>query len=69
MYGLLSERQKDILNDSGDLKTSANCIIGITCAVCKSEEASKANVYGTYNVIYQGNTSNDNVVPVSITRN
>lgn len=54
---------------NGDLKTSANCIIGITCAVCKSEVASKANVYGTYNVIYQGNTNNDNIVPVSITRN
>lgn len=54
---------------TGDLKTSANCIIGITCAVCKSEEVTKASTYGTYNVIYQGNTNNDTKVPVSITRN
>lgn len=54
---------------TGNLATSANCIIGITCAVCKSEEATKANVYGTYNVIYQANTNNDNIVPVSFTRN
>lgn len=54
---------------TGNLATSANCIIGITCAVCKSEEATKANVYGTYNVIYQANTNNDTVVPMSFTRN
>lgn len=54
---------------TGDLATSANCIIGITCAVCKSEEATKANVYDTYNVIYQANTHNDTKVPMSFTRN
>lgn len=43
----------------GDLHTSANRIIGITCAVCKSDKVTKDSVYGTYNVIYQGNTNND----------
>lgn len=43
----------------GDLHTSANRIIGITCAVCNSDKVTKDSVYGTYNVIYQGNTNND----------
>lgn len=43
----------------GDLHTSANRIIGITCAVCKDNTVTKDSVYGTYNVIYQGNTNND----------
>ena len=43
----------------GDLHTSANRIIGITCAVCNSDKVPKDSVYGTYNVIYQGNTNND----------
>ena len=52
----------------GDKATSANCIIGITCAVCNSEEVTAATTFGTYNVIYQANTNSDTKVPVSIVR-
>jgi len=53
----------------GNLAPAANRIIGITCAVCKDKVASKDNVYGTYNVIYQGNTNSDKIVPVSFVKN
>lgn len=53
---------------NGNLKTPANCIIGITCAVCKGELVNADNVYGTYNVIYQANTNSDTVVPMSFSK-
>ena len=52
----------------GDKATSANCIIGITCAVCSSEEVTAATTYGTYNVIFQANTNSDTKVPMSIVK-
>lgn len=59
---------------TGSLATSANCLIGITCALSKSEKVDKDNVLGAntnadYNVIYQANTNNDTKVPMSFTRN
>lgn len=49
-------------------KTAANCIIGITCAVAKAEEATPANVYATYNVIFQANVKNSSANPMTFTR-
>lgn len=49
-------------------KTAANCIIGITCAVAKSEEATAANVYGTYNVIFQANVKSTSTIPMTFTK-
>lgn len=59
---------------TGSLATSANCLIGITCALSKSEKVDKDNVLGAntnadYSVIYQANTHNDTKVPMSFTRN
>ena len=37
-------------------------IIGITCAVAKNATPAAADIYGTYNVIYQANPGKDNAV-------
>lgn len=37
-------------------------IIGITCAVAKNATPAAADIYGTYNVIYQANPGKNNAV-------
>ena len=52
----------------GDKVTSPNCIIAISCALCNSEEVTSSTAYGAWNVVYQANTNNDNVVPTTIVK-
>lgn len=52
-----------------DKATSANRIIGITCAVSKTAKVDADNVNPTYNVIYQANVNNTSTTPVTFTKN
>jgi len=54
---------------NSDKATSANRIIGITCAVSKSKKVDADNVSGTYNVIYQANVNNTTTTPMTFTKN
>ena len=53
---------------TSDKATSANRIIGITCAVSNSKQVTSTTVKSTYNVIYQGNVNNTTTTPVSFTK-
>ena len=50
----------------GDKVTSINCIIGISCVLCSSEEVTSSTVHSTWNVVYQANTNNSTTEPMSI---